>query len=549
MENKKQVFVIGHKNPDTDSICSAIGYADLKNRLPEVEFNYVAKRAGEISNETQFVLDYFKVEAPEYISFVGAQVSDLTISQVPQLDENISMKQAWNMMRDIKKSTMPITSNDKLRGMITVKDIATANMDIYEDKLLALAKTSYKNILDTIEGTLLVGDAEGCVETGKMLVGAANVDLLETFLDEGDFLITGNRFESQFCAIEMNVSCIVVCMGAEVSQTIQKFAKEKNVRIIVTKHDTYMVARLISQSIPVSYFMRSEGLITFKEDDLVTDIQSTLSKVRHRDFPVLDKRGKYKGMFSRRDLLNLEKKKIVMVDHNEKSQAVDGIEEADVLEIIDHHRLGTMETSTPVFFRNQPVGCTGTIIYSIYQENQIEVPKEIAGLLCSAILSDTLMFRSPTCTPRDKKTAEILSQIAGIEIQSYAESMFRAGSNLKGKTTEEIFYQDFKKFNAGDAMTFGVGQISSLDEGELLELREQLLSYMESVVEEGECLFFLLTNIITESSHTLCVGKQARELLDIAFDGKEMEKSIFLEGVVSRKKQFVPNILDAVQQL
>lgn len=544
MLKDKKVFVIGHKNPDTDSICSAIAYAALKNKLGGGE--YVAKRAGEISNETKFVLEYFGAEVPEFIAHVGTQVKDVTIKPTPVLTEDISIKNAWNTMRDLQEATMPVVDEGRLKGIISVKDIATANMDIYETRILAMSHTNYRNVLDTIDGTMIVGDPDEVISKGKILIGAANPDLLENYVEDGDMLLTGNRFENQLCGIEMNAGCIIVCTGAPISKTIQKLAQEKGCKIISTPHDTFMVARLIAQSAPVRYFMRKDKLITFSSEDFISDIRSTLAKIRHRDFPVLDREGNYRGMLSRRSLLDMDSKKIIMVDHNEKSQAVDGIDEAEILEIIDHHRLGSLETALPVYFRNQPVGCTATIIYKMYQENDVELDAKMAGLLCSAILSDTLMFRSPTCTEKDKEAAEKLAAIAGIDIPKYAEQMFRAGSSLADKTLDEIFYADFKKFS-GNGKNFGAGQLSSMDRMELEQLRPQIAAYMQEAVKKDEMLFFLLTNILTESSDLVFAGEGAKELVEAAFGAPE-ENWIYVPGMVSRKKQFVPSVLHALQQ-
>ena len=546
MHNERTVYIIGHKNPDTDSICSAIAYAELKNGLKEGSFT--PKRAGEINNETKFVLEYFDVAEPGFLGHVGTQVRDVTIKTTPPISEEFSLKKAWNTMRDLGDATMPVVKEGKLAGIISVKDIATANMDVYETHILAMSHTSYSNILDTIDGTMVIGDAGDTVKKGKILIGAANPDLLESYIEEGDIVITGNRFESQLCCIEMNAGCIVVCMGAPISKTIQKLAIENNCKIISTPHDTYMAARLMSQSTPVGYFMRKEGLVSFHKDDFITDIKSVLAKIRHRDFPVLDQDGNYCGMLSRRSLLDMEKKKIILVDHNEKAQAVDGIDEAEIVEIIDHHRLGSLETAMPVYFRNQPVGCTATIIYGMYLENSASVSPKIAGLLCSAILSDTLMFRSPTCTEKDRVAAEALAKIAGIEIQEYAERMFRAGSSLGDKAPQEIFYQDFKKFTS-NGFTFGVGQISSLDQEELSQLRPKIAGYMESIKGNWDILFFLLTNILTESSELVFVGDKAKDIVDAAFCGTAEDTWIMLPGMVSRKKQFVPKILNGIQQV
>ncbi len=546
MQKEKTVYVIGHKNPDTDSICSAIAYAELKNTLGEG--NFAPKRAGEINNETKFVLECFGVEEPGFLGHVGTQVQDVTIKSTPPISRGFSLKKAWNTMRDLGDATMPVVQEGKLEGIISVKDIATANMDVYETHILAMSHTSYTNILDTIDGIMVVGDASDIVTKGKILIGAANPDLLESYIDAGDIVITGNRFENQLCCIEMKAGCIVVCMGAPISKTIQKLAEENNCKVISTPHDTYMAARLINQSTPVGYFMRKEGLVSFHKDDFISDIKSVLAKIRHRDFPVLDRDGNYCGMLSRRSLLDMEKKKLILVDHNEKTQAVEGIDEAEIIEIIDHHRLGNLETAMPVYFRNQPVGCTATIIYGMYLENGVTVPKAIAGLLCSAIVSDTLMFRSPTCTEKDRAAAEALAKIADIEIQDYAEKMFRAGSFLGDKAPQEIFYQDFKKFSS-NGLTFGIGQISSLDQEELSLLRPKITEYMESIQGDWDILFFLLTNILTESSELVFVGEKAKEIVDAAFCGRTENTWISLPGVISRKKQFVPKILNGMQQV
>ena len=423
MSKKNNIYVIGHKNPDTDSICSAISYAYLKNELSqkqEEECKYIPTRAGHINEETQYVLRYFEQEAPLFVNDIRPQVTDIEIRKTEGVDAGLSLKKAWDIMRGARIVSLPIIEEGKLAGIITVSDIAYSDMDVYDNMILSKAGTNYKNIVETIDGEMIVGDLEGEFEEGHVLIAAANPDMMEGYIEPQDMVILGNRYESQLCAIEMDAQCIVVCMGATVSKTIRKMAKEHGCRIIVSPYDTYTVARLINHSMPVRYFMTTENLITFHTTDYVDDIQETMAKRRFRDFPITDNQGNYVGMISRRNLLDLDRKKLILVDHNEKAQAVDGFEEAEILEIIDHHRLGNIETNSPVYFRNQPVGCTATIITQMYMENGIEIPEKIAGLLCSAILSDTLMFRSPTCTAIDRIIAEKLAAIAHIEIEKYA---------------------------------------------------------------------------------------------------------------------------------
>lgn len=546
-QEERKIFIVGHKNPDTDSICSAIAYSRLKNVIGH--HVYEPRRAGSINEETQFVLNYFGIEAPELIEDVRTQVRDIEIRKTEGVARNISLKQAWSLMKEQNVVTLAIVRRKRLEGLITIEDITKSYMEAYDSTILSTAHTQYSNIVDTLEGTMLVGDKRAYYTKGKVLVAAANPDLMENYIEENDLVILGNRYESQLCAIEMNAGCIVVCEGASVSKTIRKLAEEHNCTVIQTPFDTFTAARLINQSMPISYFMRSEKLVTFNTEDYIDDIRDTMAKLRHRDFPILDKEGRYIGMISRRNLLDMQKKRVILVDHNERTQAVSGIDSAEIMEIIDHHRLGTIQTMGPVFFRNQPVGCTATIIYQMYMENGADISREVAGLLCSAIISDTLLFRSPTCTAIDKMAAQNLAVIAGIDLETYAKEMFAAGSNLSSKTAEEVFYQDYKKFNIEDKK-IGVGQISSMNASELEAIEEKLKPYMESIYskKEADMLFFLLTNIIEESSAILCVGNGAENLLDIAFRGTQESGHCEVRGLVSRKKQFIPGLVTALQQ-
>jgi Inorganic pyrophosphatase/exopolyphosphatase len=545
---KEKVFVVGHKNPDTDSICSAICYAHLKSELNR-DVEYIAVRAGHLNEESQYVMERFDVHPPVYIKDVRTQVRDIEIRETEGVSQDISLKKAWSLMRDDNVVTLPITEGNKLVGLITIGDIATSYMDVYDSKILATAKTRYKNILETLDGHMVTGDAEALFDRGKVLIAAANPDLMENYIEEHDLVILGNRYESQLCAIEMKADCIVVCEGAPVSMTIKKRAEENGCTVIGTPHDTYTVARLINQSMPIAHFMRTERLITFRLDEFTETIKDVMAKKRHRDFPILDKYGNYVGMISRRNLLNMSPKKLILVDHNEKNQAVNGIENAEILEIIDHHRLGSLETIAPVFFRNQPLGCTATIIYQMYRENGVEITKTIASLLCAAILSDTLMYRSPTCTEYDKRTAEELAAIAGIRVEEFAREMFKAGSNLKDKEPKEIFYQDYKTFSSND-ISFGVGQINAMTEEELADIKKKLLPYLKETAESMKVnmIFFMLTNIINETTELLYVGDNAEETIQNAFGVQTDVDSFRLEGVISRKKQLIPALMASMQQ-
>ena len=350
-------------------------------------------------------------------------------------------------------------------------------------------------------------------------------------------------------AIRSNASCIIIGGGLEVAEEVKKLAEKRDCVIITTPFDTFSVARLINQSMPIKQYMTRRELVTFDIDDYVDDVKDVMSRVRHRDFPVLGSNGNYVGMISRRNLMNMQKKQIILVDHNEKSQAVDGIGEAEILEIIDHHRLGSLETVSPVYFRNQPLGCTSTIIYQMYQEQRVEIPKEIAGLLLSAIISDTLMFRSPTCTPLDKSVAKRLAEIADVDIEDHAKKMFRAGSDFKNKTTEEIFYQDFKIFHTEDC-DFGVAQISAMSGEELEQIGEQLRPFLPQVLGEKRLnmVYVMLTDILEESSKIIFAGEDAGKILAHAFKKQEDADGILLDGIISRKKQMIPTLMNEMSE-
>ena len=543
----KKVYVIGHKNPDTDSICSAIAYANLKNKITGEK--YIAKRAGEVNGETAYVLDKFQVSVPSLLDNVHLQVKDMDIRHIEGVSGHMSIKDAWARMKDENIKTLPVTRGEKLEGLITIGDIATSYMEVYDNNILATARTQYRNIVKTLDGTLISGNEHGYFLNGKVVIAASSPDLMENFIEKDDLVILGNRYESQLCAIEMDASCLVICQGANISKTIKKMAEERDIVIIQTPHDTYTAARLINQSIPVKYFMSRDNLEIFHLNDYVEHVKEVMSKTKYRDFPILDNKGKFCGFLSRRRLMTSRKKQVILVDHNEKSQAVNGIEEAEVQEIIDHHRLGNIETMGPVFFRNQPVGCTATIVYQMYKENDVEITPTIAGLLCSAIISDTLLFRSPTCTSLDEKVAKKLGKIAGINLEEQAQAMFKAGSSLAGKTAEDICFQDFKQFTVND-MVFGVGQLNSMSKEELQEVKEMLTPYLPEVLEKNgvQMVFFMLTDILDESTELLCCGAKAKEYIIDAFDLKEDSEKMILKGVVSRKKQLIPTLVSELQQ-
>lgn len=545
-----KVVVIGHRNPDTDSICSAIAYAELKNKTSDLVCE--PRRAGKMNQETEFVLKKFGVKPPRMCTDVNPKIRDVDYRDMPGIPGSTSLRKAWEIMRDKQIDTLPVTSPDnELEGVITVKDIATANMDVFDTGILAKSQTTYRNILETLGGTMVVGREDDVCTTGHIRIGTATPEMLENTVEKGDIVILTNRYESQLCAIEKEASLLIICNGSKVGRTIQRIAEEMGVAIMSAPVDTYAAGKLISQCAPISYYMTRSDIMKFTLVTPVADVTRVMAKVRHRYFPILDEDGKYCGMVSRRNIINLQKRRIILVDHNEATQAVEGFDQAEILEIIDHHRIGSLETSGPVYFRNQPVGCTATIITQMYDENGMEIPPQIAGLLLAAILSDTLVFRSPTCTPLDEALAKRLAKIAGVDIDEFASEMFEAGEKLDGKTAEEVFLQDFKVFMCGD-IRFGVAQGSYMTRKNLLAAEALLQPYLEEArnKQNVEDIYMLLTDVPKEESVVISDGRYTSEVLSDGFETQPAEDGSFtLPGVVSRKKQFIPALMTAYQEL
>ncbi len=551
MGNEEKIYVIGHKNPDTDSICAAISLAYLKNKANNTK-RYHARRAGQVNEETEFALEYFGVEQPKYMPNVGTQVKNMQIEEVEGAPDDITVRIAWEFMQESGISSLPVMDKENcLEGILSVTDITQYFMDSYTKTILADAKTKYFDIAETLNGHVLVGDPEDQFTDGRVIVAAASSTRFLEYLEKGDLVIMSDRTDMQIAALENGAKALVITLSSDVSPAVRAFAAATGAVLIATTFDTYTAVRLINQAIPVKYLMRKEGLISFKLEDFTDDIREVMAKHRYRAYPVLNHQGQYVGMIGSQSLINMNRKKIILVDHTERSQAVDNLEQAEILEIVDHHRIGTVETISPVYFRGEPVGCTCTILYSMYHELDIDIPRPIAGLMMSAIISDTLLFRSPTCTERDRVAGKALARIAGVDIAEYAKEMFRAASALGSKTPDEILHQDFKKFVFGETV-FGVGQISSMDPDELKDIAEKLRPQLpvEAAKSGMSMVFFMLTNIIEEETTLLCYGKNAANLLLESYNTEltgENKDIAILPKVVSRKKQLIPAFMNALQ--
>lgn len=543
--NKRNIWIVGHKNPDTDSICAAIAYANLKNKIDETH-NYVPKRAGAVNAETSYVLKSFGIEEPEFIENVGTQLKDIAYSKTKGVSGQISMKKAWELMNEMKVVTLPVINDrNKLEGLIVTGDIAKSYMDVYDSTVLSKARTQYRSIMETLMGTIITGNEHGYFVRGKVIVATGSAEVTKSVLEQDDLVIVGDNEETQLTCIEEGCSCLIITNGLPISAKVMTAAVKKEVVIISSPYDSYTVARLINQSIPVKFFMTKENIVCFEMDDYVDEVRETTAKIRYRAFPLLDENQNYVGIFSRRNLLDTQKKQVILVDHNEKSQAVDNIDEAEILEIIDHHRLGALETMAPVYFRNQPLGCTSTIIYQIYQEKGVEMEPGIAGLLCAAIISDTLMFRSPTCTELDVQVAKALAEIAGIDIETFALHMFEAGSDFENKSEEEILNQDFKIFHLND-ISCGVAQVSAMSQSELDKVHTRIKQVLPTIqiTKKIDMILVMLTDIMSESTTLVYYGEGAESLVKAAFAYQNGdEDSVVVEGLVSRKKQLIPELM------
>ncbi|MCL1791935.1 MAG: putative manganese-dependent inorganic diphosphatase [Peptococcaceae bacterium] len=548
----KPIYICGHRNPDTDSICSALAYAELKTKLG---FQVQPKRLGAINRETAFVLSHFGVEPPELLTTVRTQISDLSMDIIPPASPDISIQKAWTLMKKNNCKSIPVTDGEgQLLGVVTLSDIANKYLDTLETPILANSRTPLHNIIDTLSATRIeTADqpdqpTENFIVTGKAIVGAMSPDALDPYIEPGDIVILGDRQDSQLKSIEKGAACLIITGNHTVSDRVVKLARAKGCALLRTPCDTFTAARLINQSTPIGYVMSQDNLITFDIEDYVDVTKDKMLETRFRSYPVLDGE-RVKGFISRYHLITSRHKQVILLDHNEKSQTVDGIEQAEILEIIDHHRLGDLQTESPITFKNDTVGSTATIIANLYFEHGISPTTKIAGILCAAILSDTLKFKSPTCTHIDRATARRLAAIASLDIDTFAAAMFASASSLQNRTPQDILAQDLKEFNI-DGHKIAVAQINSSDTETLTTLRPNLIAHMEKQAhtQNYELLLLLITDIIEESSECLAVGDK-RDLIAQAFNVSPPTDAnpTILPGIVSRKKQVIPPLAAALR--
>lgn len=540
MENK--VYIFGHQNPDTDSICSSIAYADFKQQL---NIDAIPVRIGRINRETEFVLNYFGVEEPEYFPTAKTQVSNLQLDTSEAVSAETSLNDAWQIVKATNLKVLPVEDKEhKFCGLISVSDIANAYMDMPENNVLSLSHTPIENVVHTLKANVHSGTGKSFYGSGKTIVAAVTPDIMGTYMGKGDIVFVGNRKDNQIKAIELGAFCVVVTCGSEVDDEVIKAAQNNDCILLTTVYDTFTAARLLYQSIPVGFIMTSENINAFHVDDYVDTVKEKMLETRYRYYPVIDNAGMFQGFITRYQLINKKRKKLILVDHNERSQSISGIEQAEILEIIDHHRIGDVQTGNPIYYRNEPVGSTATIIANLFFENFIKPSDKIAGILCAAILSDTVAFKSPTSTRRDYDTASRLAQICDINMNSFAVEMFKNGFSLKNMTSKEIIHNDFKEYTIGTSK-IGVGQVNTADLESVSTFRTPLIHHMNEMIENSgfSAVLLLITDIINEETEVLFTEAQ-KGVIAKGFNPLIDENSFTMKGVVSRKKQIVPVLTD-----
>jgi len=540
---EKKTFVFGHLNPDTDSICSALAYANLKNKLGYKDV--IAVRLGEVNRETKYALRYFGVKSPPIIENVEPQVSDLNLYAPNIVHKKDPIKKVWELIKQEGKHTLPVVDKEnRLNGLVSITDVAGTYMELSDEMAIKSHKTRFMSLIEVLDGEIVEGNypyeyVEGNIYTDSTLEEGRK-------LSKGDIVITGHIKKLQKRAAHTGAGCIIVAEG-KVTGKLYKMGEDIDCSIVRVPHSFFKTIKLINQSIPISAIMKNKNLVYFQMDDYIDEVKEIMQGSTYRSFPVVDSDGKVRGMISRRHLVDINRKNVILVDHNEKGQSIKALEKANILEVIDHHRIADIYTMSPLYFRAEPVGCTATIISKMYKENNITPSPDMAGLMLSAILSDTLIFKSPTCTSEDENEAKYLAQIAGVDIKTYGMNLIIAGTSLEGKTAEEVYYTDMKKFVLGEYNVI-ISQINTADFGSVFNLIGELkeIMYRLCEVEKYNLALLMVTDIILGGTELIAVGT-GKELAVKAFGLDAREESIFLPGVLSRKMQVVPKLMNTVQ--
>lgn len=542
----KPIYVIGHRNPDTDSICSAISYANLKRAMG---INAVAARCGKVNNETKYALEYFKIDEPIMIQDLYPRVKDVVLEVKTVVRQHDTIRHLGEVMRKTDLKSIPVVdSKGGLVGIVSTGDLAKRYFLELGLQSLADMRVRYRDIIQATEAKALVSGDENEIIEGNIRILTGSVAKAKEIIEPGDIVLTGDRsLDTLKKVLALDVSCLIITNDCRVPPEIIAEAKALNRFILSTPYDTYTVGRLINQCVPIRRIMH-DNPICFKPMDLLSDIKGIMDEHRFRSYPVVEN-NKLVGIVTSDEIMLPAHERIILVDHNERGQAIEGIEDAKIVEIVDHHRLGGIQTSEPIYIHQEPVGCTCTIIANIYWQNDIDIPPSIAGLLLSAILSDTVLFKSPTCTEKDKRTAERLAQIAGVNLREYGLAMLKAGAGIGNKTPQEIIKTDLKEFKIGDYKIV-VSQISVMDPQEVLDIEDKLIAAMqENCDREGYDMdLMMVTDILEEATYLLFTGSP-KTLIGEAFKKDASGTHVYLPGVMSRKKQMIPPLSEAVKKI
>lgn len=545
MSKSKPIYTIGHRNPDTDSICSAIGYAHLKRALGE---NVLPARAGKINAETKYVLEKFKAATPMLIEDLYPRVRDVTLPCDTLVKSTDSLRTLGEIMRSKDLKSVPVVDHaQNLIGIVTVSDLAKRYFNELSMQNLAEAGISFDAIIEVVDGEMIVGEKTNKKILGCVRIAAGSAKTIQKVIKKHDIVLVGDRNDGAMReCLARDIDCLIVTGSGQVPPEVIEQAEKQNVLVVSSPYDTYTCARLANQCIPVSVIMQ-RSLTSFKPMDMLSDIKEKMANTNFRNYPVVEN-SRLVGVVSRDQLMIPEKEKVILVDHNERSQAVEGIEQAKILEIIDHHRLGGIQTSEPIFTRQEPVGCTATIVANLHWHRNVEIPSDIAGLLLSAIISDTVLFKSPTCTDADRDAAKKLADIAKVDMMEYGMEMLKAGSGIGDMSPMEIAKNDLKEFQIGEYRMI-VSQLSVMDTKSVLDLKGELLECMDHICQnEGyDMSLLMVTDIIQESTDLLFTGKP-KTLVGEAFNKDASSNLIHLPGVMSRKKQIIPPMVEMAQK-
>lgn len=533
----EKVYVFGHRNPDTDSVTAAISLSYLKNQLG---ISAIPAVLSSINLETKYALNYFKVDVPIFLNDVKIKVKDLNYTKNYSITEEDSINDAYQKMMEAGISKIPIVDDKKkMLGIIAMKDIAKEQFSDNID----LVDSTYDNIIEAIDGKELLR-YDNKIKGNLTVASYRSTTILSTVkLDRNSVLIVGDRHSIIEYAVNSGVRLIIVTGDHEIKPQHLELAKKNKVNIIITPHPTLIAARRINLANSVATIPYQKDILCIKEHENVSDFLNIANKTRYSYYPVSNEREECTGILRVSDVTYENKKKVILVDHNSYEQSAIGLEETEILEIVDHHNIGSIGTKMPINFRNMPVGSTNTILFILYKENNIKIPSNIAGLMLSGILSDTLILTSPTTTDLDRKAVEKLANIAQVDYKEYGLDMLKAGASLKGKTKEEVLYTDYKNYPVGDKK-IGLGQLSTTNPDEILEEKEEYIELLNSVAEANDYYLVALfvTDIIHQGSYVL-YSNRAEDILKKVYKNEELTQGTFLEGVVSRKKQILPGIM------